>query len=154
MHRTSRQPWIALRCGYIAALFGWFLLVAFWSGPSIFVYHRLIPPGPSDFVGFVNAECAPVLRAMAAYRRDVGQETSSYSDLVPKYLPAAPARGGLFLMRDGSVEFRRFDLLIRVRYTFADGPAHWTIEGPSLDGTVPAPPVPEYQPMDPDDNRH
>ena len=152
MSDPFQRKWRFLRWNYRLALLGVFVAVSLYFGPNWFNYGRLTRPSPADFVGLVNERCAPVLRAMAAYRKDTGQSAFGYDQLVPKYLPATfeHERGVLQVQRDGDVEFRLFDKRLRIRYSYADGPPHWLIEGRSLSGVVPAPSVPEYRPPDTD----
>ena len=153
MQRAVQQRWRAGRYAYRIFLAGWFALIAFRVGPDWFNYHRLTHPDPSDYVGLVNDSCAPVLRAMVAYQHDTGRNVGSIEELVPKYLP--PRRGEVvwFGRQDGAVTFPFFQRRLRVKYTPVNAPQVWTIEGPALDGVIPAPPVPGYPPPDTDNAR-
>ncbi len=154
MDESSRRRWRFGRCAYRASLVGWFLLVAFRVGPDWFNYRRLTHPDPADYVDLVNTTCAPVLRGAVAYRRDTGRDPNGVDDLVPKYLPPYKVEVVWFGRRGEGAVFPFFDRRLRVSYQLANGVWVWRIEGPALDGIVPAPPVTGYPPPEPDDSVH
>ena len=145
MRFSSQRRWLLARLAYRAALVGFFLLVAFEVGPNYFNYHRLVAPAPSSYLDLVNGSCAPALREMAVYNRSVEQASRSRNPS-PPYLPSE-LRARALVAPDGGVVFPFYEKRIRIRYSVTSGHGVWTVEGPGFSGIVPAPPVPDYWPI-------
>ncbi len=127
------QKWWTGRVVYYAFLCAVFSAMAFYFGPNRILHGKWTALGPEDFVQWVHGD-RPVIVAVKEFQRDNGRLPRNGDELVPEYLPTPPD-----IRRDGKVQFYAGD-----HYLFYDltaGREGWIVEGPDVNGRIPAPVV-------------
>ncbi len=130
------RRWRYRRILYCAGLGFWFIAIAFYFGPNVINFGKLTRLSPDDFVGIVQRDCVPTVRAMKEYQRDHGKLPTQNEDLAPRYLPEAPK--GFISMERGHFQcltmWNHF-----VIYDFTPGAEGWSVRGPFANGQIRAP---------------
>jgi len=147
--RRWRNRRILLRIAIFLVLF---LPISLYFGPNLIMFGTLTRVSPADFAPLVQSLSISIVRAMKEYQRDAGQLPFQMTDLVPKYLPNAPAGGqyifnGWFTQSDDSRQYGQ-----NISYDFTPGSEGWEVNGMFLSGPIPLPPVtigPATQPSPP-----
>lgn len=120
-----------------------FLWIAFGVGRTYFIFGRWTRPTPADYVAFVNQECAPALRALAAYHREFGSPPWDGFNAVHSKNPKFDE---WFTVAGGELRFEAYPTGERICYRASANGGDWMLEGPFLNGPVPAPAVVEFRP--------
>ncbi len=135
-----RSKWLYLQLAYYLALAGVFVAIAFYLGPNYYLVGRFSSVTPADFVGEVQQEGVPVVRAMKEFQRDHGRLPQDANELVPKYLPPSGDNAVWFDVRQG-VFAQRARWNHRIWYDFSPGTEGWYVAGHMARGRIPLPPV-------------
>ncbi len=127
---------------------------AFHFGPNLINFGKLGGLNAQDFVGTVNHDGVPTVRAIKQYQSDHGSWPKDIEALTPNYLNAAMIHGGQDFSCSGTTPQFEFWTKYnhRVIYDFTPGSERWTVAGPFVNGPIPLPPVaisPSAQPVSP-----
>jgi hypothetical protein len=114
------------------------VLIAFVFGPMYFLRGvDYGPKSPGDFVADVQRYCVPVVRKMKEYERLHGKRPDDIRTFAPEFCQTQ--EGQVALTAGTYTYFAEYHHVIR--YDFTPGNEHWTVKGPFVTGTIPAPPV-------------
>jgi hypothetical protein len=142
----SSQPqknWLLRNWLLNIALVAWFLLIGFWLGPNLIMFHRLTWITADYFIPEVRSECEPVVREIKQYQIKHGRLPTSLRDLNDDRFNHPLFH---FQSIDYGVYDYRDDLHHTIRYDFTPGHEGWSVEGKWVNGPIPLPPVTLNQP--------
>jgi hypothetical protein len=133
--RYARR-WRCRRVSYYVALCLLFAAIAFYFGPNVIMFGKLVWITADDFAKWVDEDDVRSVRAIKEYQRDHGKLPERMEDLVPAYLPKrtfGDLWGGEFH------EYTRYGHLFIYRFT--PGDEGWRVAGPFVHDRLPLPPV-------------
>jgi hypothetical protein len=133
------QTWLFCRLSYYGSQLLLFVLIGFWIGPNLRLFHSPFNPTPADYVQYAR-QYVPIIAAIKAYQRDFGHLPSD-GGLPQAYLPAS------FLEVPGEISGTTSITFIVgmqgvLEYEFNPAKEGWIIHSPRYDGPLSAPIVP------------
>ena len=145
MSDLDPNTWRKRRLLYQAGRWVLFILIAFYPGPNLIIFHKLTGPTPSDDIGYADTYCLPTVRAVKQYQRDTGSLPKSLDELVPRYLSELPkppdAPWGLSLNGNMFECMRMPPSRPTITYNFDPRAEGWAVHGHFVNGPIPMPNV-------------